>query len=125
MSKRHLGITAVLAGTSQSDFARTSGVSQGWINRILTRAGQVTPAPGRSTEPRCDRVPWGAQLHALRQTSATRLAEDGANASEIRRSLGHRSSTTSQNYIEVTAAQTRAAVRANRTNRALDGLVRS
>jgi integrase/recombinase XerC len=66
-----------------------------------------------------DRVPRGAQLHALRHTFATRLAEDGANASEIMRLLGHASLTTSQGYIEVTAEQQRAAVRANRTNRAL------
>ncbi|MGX6606560.1 site-specific integrase [Micromonosporaceae bacterium Da 78-11] len=69
-----------------------------------------------------DRVPRGAQLHSLRHTFATRLAEDGANASEIMRLLGHASLTTSQNYIEVTAAQQRAAVRANRTNRALGRL---
>jgi site-specific recombinase XerD len=69
-----------------------------------------------------DRVPRGAQLHALRHTFATRLAEDGANASEIMRLLGHASLTTSQNYIEVTNEQQRAAVRANRTNRALRDL---
>jgi integrase/recombinase XerC len=69
-----------------------------------------------------DRVPRGAQLHALRHTFATRLAEDGANASEIMRLLGHASLTTSQAYIEVTAAQQRAAVRANRTNRTLGRL---
>jgi site-specific recombinase XerD len=69
-----------------------------------------------------DRVPRGARLHALRHTFATRLAEDGANASEIMRLLGHASLTTSQGYIEVTAEQQRAAVRANRTNRALRGL---
>jgi site-specific recombinase XerD len=69
-----------------------------------------------------DRVPRGAQLHALRHTFATRLAEDGANASEIMRLLGHASLTTSQNSIEVTAAQQRAAVRANRTNRSLGRL---
>ncbi|MFI5930541.1 tyrosine-type recombinase/integrase [Actinoplanes sp. NPDC051494] len=69
-----------------------------------------------------DRVPRGAQLHALRHTFATRLAEDGANASEIMRLLGHATLTTSQGYIEVTAAQQRAAVRANRTNRALGSL---
>ena len=69
-----------------------------------------------------DRVPRGAQLHALRHTFATRLAEDGANASEIMRLLGHASLTTSQGYIEVTAAQQRAAVRSLRTNRALRGL---
>jgi site-specific recombinase XerD len=66
-----------------------------------------------------DRVPRGAQLHALRHTFATRLAEDGANASEIMRLLGHASLATTQGYIDVTAAQQRAAVRANRTNRAL------
>jgi integrase/recombinase XerC len=69
-----------------------------------------------------DRVPRGAQLHALRHTFATRLAEDGANASEIMRLLGHASLTTSQNYIEVSSAQQRAAVRANSTNRALGRL---
>jgi site-specific recombinase XerD len=69
-----------------------------------------------------DRVPRGAQLHALRHTFATRLAEDGATASEIMWLLGHASLATSQNYIDVTADQRRAAVRANRTNRALGGL---
>jgi site-specific recombinase XerD len=69
-----------------------------------------------------DRVPRGAQLHALRHTFATRLAEDGANASEIMRLLGHASLTTSQGYIEVTGAQQRAAVRSLRTHRALRGL---
>ena len=69
-----------------------------------------------------DRVPRGARLHALRHTFATRLAEDGASASEIMRLLGHASLTASQNYIDVTAGQQRAAVRANRTNRALAGL---
>ncbi|MFK3979892.1 tyrosine-type recombinase/integrase [Micromonospora sp. NPDC050397] len=69
-----------------------------------------------------DRVPRGARLHALRHTFATRLAEDGATASEIMWLLGHASLTTSQNYIDVTAGQQRAAVRANRTNRVLGGL---
>ena len=66
-----------------------------------------------------DRVPRGAQLHALRHTFATRLAEDGANASEIMRLLGHASLATSQNYIEVTAEQQRAAIASSRTNRVL------
>jgi integrase/recombinase XerC len=69
-----------------------------------------------------DRVPRGAQLHALRHTFATRLAQDGASASEIMRLLGHASLATTQGYIEVTATQERAAVRANRTNRALRDL---
>ncbi|GIG87623.1 tyrosine-type recombinase/integrase [Plantactinospora endophytica] len=70
-----------------------------------------------------DRVPPGARLHALRHTFATRLAEDGASAPEIMRLLGHASLATSQNYIEVTAEQERAAVRANRTNRSLGRLL--
>ncbi|HEX5543833.1 MAG TPA: tyrosine-type recombinase/integrase [Micromonospora sp.] len=70
-----------------------------------------------------DRVPSGAQLHALRHTFATRLAEDGASAPEIMRLLGHASLASSQHYIEVTSQQQRAAVRANRTNRVLGGLL--
>ncbi|AVT28748.1 integrase [Plantactinospora sp. BC1] len=70
-----------------------------------------------------DRVPPGARLHALRHTFATRLAEDGASAPEIMRLLGHASLATSQNYIEVTGEQERAAVRANRTNRSLGRLL--
>jgi transposase InsO family protein len=35
VSKRRLVITAVLAGQSQSEVARTYGVSQGWISRLL------------------------------------------------------------------------------------------
>ncbi len=37
MSKRRLVITAVLAGTSQSEVARAYGVSQGWISRLMGR----------------------------------------------------------------------------------------
>ena len=37
MSKRRLVITAVLAGHSQSEVARTYEVSQGWISRLMSR----------------------------------------------------------------------------------------
>jgi transposase InsO family protein len=37
MSKRRLVISAVLAGASQSEVARTYGVSQGWISRLMAR----------------------------------------------------------------------------------------
>lgn len=70
-----------------------------------------------------DRVPAGANLHALRHTFATRLAEDGATASEIMALLGHASLATSQNYIEATGREQRAAVAGNRTYRALDSMV--
>ena len=62
----------------------------------------------------------GANLHALRHTFATRLAEDGATASEIMALLGHASLATSQNYIEATGREQRAAVASNRTYRALE-----
>jgi site-specific recombinase XerD len=58
-------------------------------------------------------------VHALRHTFATRLAEDGATATEIMNLLGHASLTTSQAYIDATAREQRAAARANRTYRAL------
>lgn len=67
-------------------------------------------------------VPKGALVHALRHTYATRLAEDGATANEIRLLLGHASITTSQSYIDSTATEQRAAAAANRTYRVLDDL---
>ena len=55
MSKRRLVITAVLAGASQSETARTYGVSQGWISRLLARypaEGEAAfePIPGTGDE---------------------------------------------------------------------------
>lgn len=70
-----------------------------------------------------DRVPAGANLHALRHTFATRLAEDGATATEIMRLLGHASLATSQNYIEATGREQRAAAASNRTYRSLDQVI--
>jgi integrase/recombinase XerD len=69
-----------------------------------------------------NRVPAGAMVHALRHTFATRLAEDGASATEIQALLGHESLNTSQGYIEATANATRQAARANRTYRVLGKL---
>ena len=48
-AKRRLVITAVLAGQSQSEVARTYGVSQGWISRLLAsyrRDGEAAFEPG-------------------------------------------------------------------------------
>lgn len=72
-----------------------------------------------------DKVPTGALVHALRHTFATRLAEDGASASEIMRLLGHSSMNASQAYIEVTSRAEREAARSNRTYRALGDLTAS
>jgi site-specific recombinase XerD len=66
-----------------------------------------------------NRVPAGAMVHALRHTFATRLAEDGASATEIQALLGHESLNTSQGYMDATANATRQAARANRTYRTL------
>jgi transposase len=54
VSKRRLVITAVLAGSSQSQVARDYGVSQGWISRLMTRyaaEGEAVFEP-RSRRPR-------------------------------------------------------------------------
>lgn len=69
-----------------------------------------------------DRVPVGANVHALRHTFATRLAEDGATANEIMTLLGHASIATSQGYIDATTREQRAAAAANRTYRVLHDL---
>ena len=53
MSKRRLAITAVLAGSSQSEVARTYGVSQSWVSRLMARyatEGQAAFEP-RSRRP--------------------------------------------------------------------------
>ncbi|SDP90808.1 integrase/recombinase XerD [Actinopolyspora xinjiangensis] len=72
-----------------------------------------------------DRVRRGAMVHALRHTFATRLAEDGANAAEIAKLLGHSSINSSQTYIDVTAREQRLSVRANRTHGVLNELSRN
>jgi site-specific recombinase XerD len=70
------------------------------------------------------RVPAGAMIHALRHLP-TRLAEDGASATEIQALLGDESLNTSQGYIDATASATRQTARANRIYRALQNLVLS
>jgi len=57
----------------------------------------------------------GALVHAMRHTFATRLAEDGASATEIMKLLGHASLNTSQVYIDATAVERRLSASANRT----------
>lgn len=69
-----------------------------------------------------DRRSPGALVHALRHTYATRLADDGANASEIMALLGHASLTTSQAYIDATAKEQRRSAAANRTYRVLNSI---
>lgn len=86
-------------------------LGRGALQYLVSRAYREAGVAGQ--------VPTGASVHALRHTFATRLAEDGASAVEIMRLLGHASLTTSQNYIDATAREQRAAIRASRTSRAL------
>ena len=92
-----------------------AAMGRGALQYLVGRAYREAGVAGR--------VPQGALVHALRHTFATRLAEDGASAVEIMRLLGHASLTTSQNYIDATAREQRAAVRANRTHQTLRALV--
>lgn len=70
-----------------------------------------------------DRRSPGVLVRALRHTYATRPADVGASARKIMALLGHASLTTSQAYIDATASEERRSAAANRTYRALDGLL--
>jgi site-specific recombinase XerD len=70
-------------------------------------------------------VPAGAMVHVPRHTFATRLAEDGASATEIQALLGHESLNTSHGYIDATANRTREAARSNRTYGSLRQLLQA
>jgi transposase len=59
MSKRRLVIAAVLAGQSQSEVARTYGVSQGWISRLMTRHRAEGRLRDLTIDPRRDYQPTG------------------------------------------------------------------
>ena len=101
------------AARNEPLFVGTDGarLGRGALQYLVGRAYREAGVSGQ--------VPTGASVHALRHTFATRLAEDGASAVEIMRLLGHASLTTSQNYIDATAREQRAAIRASRTSRAL------
>src|SRR5215203_4621824 len=94
MSKRRLVITAVLAGTSQSEVARTYGVSQGWISRLMTRyrdEGEAAFEP-RSRRPLTSPAATGGTMIDLVLRLRKELAEQGldAGADSIGWHLTHR-----------------------------------
>jgi site-specific recombinase XerD len=91
---------------------RGDRIKRGGAHYLVERSYRAAGLAGR--------VPAGAMVHALRHTFATRLAEDGASATEIQALLGHESLNTSQGYIDATANATRQAARANRTYRVLE-----
>ena len=82
MSKRRLVITAVLAGASQSEVARTYGVSQGWISRLMTRyrdEGEAAFEP-RSRQPLTSPAATAAPVVDLVLGLRKELAEQGLDA---------------------------------------------
>jgi transposase InsO family protein len=81
-SKRRLVITAVLAGQSQSEVARTYGVSQGWISRLMARyrdEGEAAFEP-RSRAPKTSPGATSARTVELVLGLRTRLAAAGLDA---------------------------------------------
>jgi transposase InsO family protein len=82
VSKRRLVITAVLAGASQSEVARTYGVSQGWISRLMTRyraEGEAAFSP-RSRAPNTSPAATPVETVELVLELRKRLAEQGLDA---------------------------------------------
>ena len=82
MSKRRLVITAVLAGQSQSEVARTYGVSQGWISKLMTRyrtEGEAAFEP-RSRAPKTSPTATPPATTALILSLREQLATTGHDA---------------------------------------------
>jgi integrase/recombinase XerC len=113
LRSRALRFAGRAAGRGEALFVGSDGapLGRGALQYAVGRAYREAGVGGA--------VPRGALVHALRHTFATRLAEDGASAVEIMRLLGHASLTTSQNYIDATAREQRAAIRSSRTHQVL------
>jgi transposase InsO family protein len=82
VSKRRLVITAVLAGQSQSEVARTYEVSQGWISRLMARyrdEGEAAFEP-RSRAPKNNPGATAPQTVELVLRLRKQLAESGLDA---------------------------------------------
>jgi transposase len=79
VSKRRLVITAVLAGQSQSEVARTYGVSQGWISRLMALHSQVGEAAFEPASRRPKTSPRSTAPHTVELVVRLRkeLAGDG------------------------------------------------
>jgi transposase InsO family protein len=82
VSKRRLVITAVLAGASQAETARTYGVSQGWISRLMARykaEGDAACEP-RSRAPKTNPAATAPQTVDLVLQLRKQLDESGLDA---------------------------------------------
>jgi transposase InsO family protein len=98
MSKRRLVLTAVLVGQSQSEVARTYGVSQGWISRLMARyrvEGDASFEP-LSRAPKTSPAATPAETVELVLRLRKQLAEAGldAGADTIGWHLTHHHATT-------------------------------
>jgi transposase InsO family protein len=82
VSKRRLVITAVLAGVSQSETARTYGVSQGWISRLMARYAAEGDAAfeARSRAPKTSPAATAPQTVELILQLRKQLDESGLDA---------------------------------------------
>src|SRR4051795_12012799 len=82
MSKRRLVITAVLAGQSQSEVARTYGVSQGWVSRLMSgyRLEGEAVFEARSPRPRTSPAATPTATVELVVALRRRLVEQGLDA---------------------------------------------
>jgi transposase len=82
VSTRRLVITAVLSGASQAETARTYGVSQGWISRLVTRyaaEGEAAFEP-RSRAPNTRPAATGPATVELVLALRKQLGEAGLDA---------------------------------------------
>jgi transposase InsO family protein/transposase-like protein len=82
VSKRRLVITAVLAGQSQSEVARTYGVTQGWISKLMARyrtEGEAAFEP-RSRAPKTSPAATPPEQVELVLTLRKHLTEAGHDA---------------------------------------------
>jgi hypothetical protein len=85
VSKRPLVITAVLAGPSQSEVARTYGVSQSWVSRLMARyasEGQAAFEP-RSRRPHTNLNATAAGPKATPGTDRTADTHDRVRTDKI------------------------------------------
>ncbi len=82
MSKRRLVITAVLSGQSQAEAARTYGVSQGWISRLMARYRDEGEAAFQPRSRRPKSIPTATSPSSVELLLQLRrhLAEQGLDA---------------------------------------------
>ena len=120
-----LPVTFRSGGTSLSGQAVTSGLLVDTRNEPLRRGGlQYLVRQCYRFAGVHDRVSRGALVHTLRHEFATRLAENGASAHELKELLGHSSIVTGQHYVEATARELRSAAGSSPAYGALEKILR-